>query len=66
MPRLPVPTAQQCAHAPGLLRGYIAQQNLILAVTDVLTMVLAIRVIGLAMRAFLRRREVVEPATQES
>jgi carbon starvation protein len=49
-----------------LLRGYIAQRNVILAVTDILMMVLAAGVVALAVRTFLRRTPAAGPATQES
>jgi hypothetical protein len=49
-----------------LLRGYIAQRNVILAVTDVLMMVLAAGVIGLAIKTYLRQQPAVEAATRES
>ena len=47
-----------------LLRGYIAQRNVILAVTDVLMMVLAAGVVGLALRTFVRRKQAAVSATQ--
>jgi carbon starvation protein len=49
-----------------LLRGYVAQGNVILAVTDVLMMVLAAGVVALAVRTFFRRKPAAGPATQES